>query len=187
MSDDRDEKKGRGRKRGENPLGANVLYAATPEALRKAAAAGQKGDPRRPPAESERAASQAPDAAPKPKPKPEPQPALEPAETLIDLMARAQIAWLGSGVRYWGEMAELFGRRGANIASLARLSDADLDERDKLRLLDEARGYLREVGEISMREAQALSDDMAKLEHELRRTQGRPPAPTSKRHGRPTR
>jgi hypothetical protein len=129
----------------------------------------------------------APQTSPPPKPKPErPEEAPGPDANMVELMARAQVAWLGAGMRYWGEMAELFGRRGANIADMARLSERDMDEREKLRLLDEARGYLREVGEISMREAQALTDDMMKLEAALRKTQAKPPAKDPKRHGRPT-
>ena len=179
---------GKGRKAsGKGEMGAKALLSAVPDALERISGAQPMRDPRDPPPDDERQASAAPETAPRPKPRPEPTPDDGPAESMMELMARAQVAWLGAGVRYWGEMAELFGRRGVRIADFTRLSESDLDERDKLRLLDEARGYLREVGEISVREAEALREDLEKIEAELRRTQARPPRKSPKRDGRPTR
>jgi hypothetical protein len=182
------DKQGKGPAKGRGQgQGAKALLSAVPDAFERAEGQDQSRDPRDPPPEEERQSSAAPETAPRPKPKPEPRPEVEPAESMAELMARAQVAWLGAGIRYWSEMAELFGRRGVRIADMARYSESDLDEREKLRLLDEARGYLREVGEISMREARALTDDMTKLEQALRKTQAKPPRPTPKRDGRPSR
>lgn len=127
-------------------------------------------------------------AGPKASPQPKPRPAPDSGRgdtSMLELMAKAQVAWLSSGARYFGELTELFGRRGASMTDLVRMADGGLSDTEKLQLLDEARGYLREVGDISLREAQALKNDLLELEAALRKTQE---VATEKamRQGRPT-
>ena len=93
------------------------------------------------------------------------------------LLAKAQVAWLTSGLRYWKHIAEIVGKSGLGLVDLAtKATDADANDENartmrQLVLIDKARACLREVGEASMSEAEALRRELMKIEAELRETQ----------------
>ena len=98
-------------------------------------------------------------------------------EEIMMLLAKAQVAWLTSGLRYWKHIAEIVGKSGLGLVDLAtKATDADANDENartmrQLVLIDKARACLREVGEASMSEAEALRRELMKIEAELRETQ----------------
>ena len=108
-------------------------------------------------------------------------------QEILMLLAKAQIAWLTSGLRYWKHIAEIVGKSGLGLLDLATQNppkDADDDTKramQQLVLIDKARACLREIGEASMSEAEALRRELTKIEKDLRATQDPGPGPKGKR------
>ena len=103
------------------------------------------------------------------------------------LLAKAQVTWLTSGLRYWKQIAEIVGKSGLGLVDLATQTN-DIDPKDEnartmrqLVLIDKARACLREVGEASLSEAETLRRELHKIEQELRDTQNPGPGPQGKR------
>ena len=108
-------------------------------------------------------------------------------EEIMMLLAKAQVAWLTSGLRYWKHIAEIVGKSGLGLVDLAtKATDADANDENartmrQLVLIDKARACLREVGEASMSEAETLRRELMKIEAELRETQSPGQGPEGKR------
>lgn len=108
-------------------------------------------------------------------------------QEILLLLAKAQVAWLTSGLRYWRQIAEIVGRSGLGLIDVAsKSSGVSADEETartmrQLVLIDRARACLREVGEASMSEAETLRRELLKIEQELRATQGPDQGPQGKR------
>lgn len=112
---------------------------------------------------------------------------------ILLLLARAQAAWLTGGLRYWREIADILARGGEDLADAALKEaaapgDGD-DEAERARrrmiLLDKARASLREIGEVSVSEAEALRARLLEIEGELRETVDGGPETEPRRRARP--
>lgn len=98
--------------------------------------------------------------------------------TPVALMMQAQLACLASGARYWQQVMETGARYGPTIASLAWVGAADDNEggfQDR-EVLDELRAYLREIGDVSVREATALQLALQGFEAAIREAAAAEPA-----------
>ncbi len=118
------------------------------------------------------------------------EPASGSRQEILMLLAKAQVAWLTSGLRYWKHIAEIVGKSGMGLVELAsQTPPGDTDDETKrtmqqLVLIDKARACLREVGEVSLSEAEALRRELMKIEEELRASQDPGPGPQGKRYWR---
>lgn len=119
------------------------------------------------------------------------EPEMGSRQEIMLLLAKAQVAWLTSGLRYWKHIAEILGKKGLGLVELAaQAKAADGADKEKSRtvqqlvLIDKARACLREVGEASLSEAETLKRELMKIEEELRATQDRGPGPKGKRQHR---
>ncbi|MGM0584854.1 MAG: hypothetical protein ACQEUZ_09385 [Pseudomonadota bacterium] len=113
---------------------------------------------------------------------------------ILLLLARAQAAWLTGGLRYWREIADILARGGEDLADAALKDaaapdDGDDDEAERARrrmvLLDKARASLREIGEVSVSEAEALRARLLEIESELREMVDGGPETEPRRRARP--
>jgi hypothetical protein len=88
---------------------------------------------------------------------------------LVGTMARAQLAFLTAGLDLGRQLAEVQLRRGMRLGEplAAALRDGELGERERQALIEEARGYLREVATISLDEARNLSRTLADIDRRL--------------------
>ena len=115
------------------------------------------------------------------------EPGMGSREEIMMLLAKAQVAWLTSGLRYWKHIAEIVGKSGLGLLELAtQAKDLQGDPEttrtmQQLVLIDKARACLREVGEVSMSEAEALRRELQKIEAELRATMDPGPGPEGRR------
>ena len=93
---------------------------------------------------------------------------------LLRVLAQAQLSWLTRGYRYWGQMAEIQqGIMSAAIESLAAAAGGEpVEGRPGPQLEEEVTRYLRELSELSSREARLLQMDLEKLAHSVRETLG---------------
>lgn len=108
-------------------------------------------------------------------------------EEIMMLLAKAQVAWLTSGLRYWKHIAEIVGKSGLGLVDLATKANAMETNDDNARtmrqlvLIDKARACLRDVGEASIGEAETLRRELMKIEAQLRETQDPGPGPQGQR------
>ncbi len=109
---------------------------------------------------------------------------------ILLLLARAQAEWLTSGLRYGRQVRDLMAAGGFDMAGLAAAAKAmaedgpaDLTLR-QLALIDKARGFLRQVAEASLSEAEALRSQLLEIEAELRELQGGAPEGAARRNVR---
>ena len=115
------------------------------------------------------------------------EPSMGSREEIMMLLAKAQVAWLTSGLRYWKQIGEIVGKSGLGLMEVAaktRETDGDPETKrtmQQLVLVDKARACLREVGEVSLSEAEALRRELQKIEAELRATIDPGPAPEGRR------
>jgi hypothetical protein len=106
------------------------------------------------------------------------------------LLARAQAAWLTSGLRYGQQVSALMADRGMDLAGLTSLvreppADATPDEtRRQIELIDKARDFLTQVADASLTEAETLRIQLLKIERELRALQAGGSDPDPKRNVR---
>lgn len=104
----------------------------------------------------------------------------------VVLMMQAQLACLASGARYWQQVMETGTRYGPTIASLAWVGAAEDDEsgfQDR-QVLDELRACLREIGDVSVREATALQLALQGIEAAIREAAAAEPASQPNRYWR---
>lgn len=91
------------------------------------------------------------------------------------LLAQAQARWLTSALRYWQQIATIIGTHGTEaLETIKPDPDGASAEAHRVKMLDKARGALREVSELSLREAKLLQRDLMKIEAELRECVGTP-------------
>jgi hypothetical protein len=83
---------------------------------------------------------------------------------LRELMIRAFIATAGSSLRYWRTLAELYARK-ANLLQLqtARAFGELPPSQAERVLLDELRGFFRELAEVGITEAARLSAELEQI------------------------
>jgi hypothetical protein len=84
-------------------------------------------------------------------------------------LAEAQVAFLTAGLGYGGRLAELYAARAPRLAEplLAGARAGGLGDAEKLALAEEARAYLREVGEITAAEARGFARALAEIDAKL--------------------
>jgi hypothetical protein len=88
---------------------------------------------------------------------------------LATTMARAQLAVLSACLGFGRQVAEVQVRRGMRIGGplAASLRGGALGERDRQALVEEARGYLREVSTLALDEARTLQRALAEIDRRL--------------------
>jgi hypothetical protein len=77
-------------------------------------------------------------------------------------------AWMiaaSSGLRYWWRLAEMYGERQAGL--LQALMSSRLSEDERRAMVDELRAYVRDLGDVSLREARVLQSELERLSHGL--------------------
>lgn len=85
------------------------------------------------------------------------------------LLAQAQARWLSSALRYWQQIATIINTRGIDAVDAIKPDENGTSaEARRVRMLDQARAALREVSNMSLREAKLLQNEFAKIEAELR-------------------
>lgn len=85
------------------------------------------------------------------------------------LLAQAQARWLSSALRYWQQIATIINTRGIEAVDAIKPDENGTSaEARRVRMLDQARAALREVSNMSLREAKLLQNEFAKIEAELR-------------------
>ena len=83
---------------------------------------------------------------------------------LRELMIRAFIATAGSSLRYWRKLAELYARRANLLQSQAVRAFGELPPSQAERvLLDELRGFFRELAEVGVTEAARLGSELEQI------------------------
>tara|TARA_R110000787_G_scaffold57795_5_gene131861 strand:- start:553 stop:1023 length:471 start_codon:yes stop_codon:yes gene_type:complete len=88
---------------------------------------------------------------------------------IMFLLAQAQARWLSSALRYWQQIATIIGTRGIETVDAIKPDGAGASaEARRVRMLDKARAALREVSNLSLREAKLLQNDLVKIEADLR-------------------
>ena len=89
------------------------------------------------------------------------------------LLAQAQARWLSSALRYWEQIATIISTRGTDAVDAIKTDETEASpEARRVMLMDNARAALREVSELSLREAKLLQNDFVKIEAELRDCMG---------------
>lgn len=88
---------------------------------------------------------------------------------LAAAVARAHLAILIAGLEFGRQVAEAQMRRGVRLREplAAALRDQTLGEPDRQVLVEEARGYLREVSTIALAEARGLQRALADIDRAL--------------------
>jgi choline dehydrogenase len=83
----------------------------------------------------------------------------------LRLLGQMIPVWAGSGLRYWGRVAEIFGKALPSIArGLAETGAQTKDSRDHSGIvLDELRGYVRELADLPTEEARLLQADLDRI------------------------
>jgi hypothetical protein len=78
-------------------------------------------------------------------------------------------AWVRSGIRYWSGLANAHGEYCAKLAeSLSRSAGGDVAEASRRMVVDETSAYLREVADLSMREARVFQAEVEKAQEKVR-------------------
>ena len=77
-------------------------------------------------------------------------------------MAQTCLVAAGSGLRYWRRLAEASGAHQAELLQ-AMASGEAMSELERRMLADRLRGYLRELGEISLQEARLFQLELDRL------------------------
>lgn len=96
---------------------------------------------------------------------------------VVELLARAQIAWLSSGLRYGRQISDLMLAQKDDLRDFAgALKPSPDDPPDRLDLrqaavIDRARRVLQQVADASISEAEALRNELLKIETDLRNLQ----------------
>ncbi len=94
---------------------------------------------------------------------------------IMYLLAQAQARWLSSALRYWQQIAGIIGERGSEAANAMKPdTDGPSAEARRVMMLDKARAALRDVSDLSLREAKLLQGDLMKIEAELRECMAQP-------------
>jgi hypothetical protein len=79
-------------------------------------------------------------------------------------MAGVFVATAGSSIRYWQNLAEVYGRKATLIQSLARRANAELPDSEAERVLvDELRGLFRALIDVAAGEAARLEAELKQI------------------------
>lgn len=91
------------------------------------------------------------------------------AADLLEAAARVQMAFLVSGLDYSRRIVELQSRHGTRVAEtlMKALDDRSLSPAERRALIDEARGYTREVATATMDEARNLTTLLQEIDRRL--------------------
>lgn len=88
---------------------------------------------------------------------------------IMYLLAQAQARWLTSALRYWQQIAVIIGTHGVDaVEKIKPTTDGASQDARRVMMLDKARAALREVSDLSLREAKTLQRDLMEIEAELR-------------------
>jgi hypothetical protein len=96
---------------------------------------------------------------------------------VVKLLARAQIAWLSSGLRYGRQVSDLMLAQKDDLRDFAEAlkpsPDGPPDRLDlhQAAVIDRARRVLQQVADASISEAEALRNELLKIETDLRSLQ----------------
>lgn len=88
---------------------------------------------------------------------------------LLMVMARAQIALATAGLDYSRRLVDLQARRAPRLGGslVSALGEGGLSEAERRALIDEARGYMREVATATMDEARSLTRVLSDIDRTL--------------------
>jgi hypothetical protein len=88
---------------------------------------------------------------------------------LLAFMARANLIASAGGLRYWRKLAQIYAARQANIlrSLSAGAGDPGHSQEGRRALVEEVRGYLREIGDVSLQEARAFQSELETLAADL--------------------
>lgn len=88
---------------------------------------------------------------------------------LLEAAARAQVAIAAAGFDFSRRLVDLQARRGPRVGGsiINAISDRRLSESDRRLLLDETRGYMREVADVTMQEAQNVTRALSEIDRRL--------------------
>lgn len=102
---------------------------------------------------------------------------LDLSRDLVELLARAQVAWLSSGLRYGRQISDLMLAQKDDlrdfVGALKPSPDGPPDRLDlrQAAVIDRARRVLQQVADASISEAEALRNELLKIETDLRSLQ----------------
>lgn len=104
-------------------------------------------------AEAERSAAAAGKAGPSDRRKP---------DDMGAFLTQACLVMATGGVRYWWRMAQTHAAHQSGIlrSFVARAGDLNMSEQERRLLVDEIRAYLREIGDVSVREARVVQTQL---------------------------
>ncbi len=107
-------------------------------------------------------------------------------QEILLLLARAQAAWLTSGLRYGRQISELMSASGMDLAGMAALKGGGTSDQtlQQLALIDKARSFLVQVADASLSEAEALRSQLLEIEAALRDVQDSGPEEDPRRNVR---
>jgi hypothetical protein len=104
---------------------------------------------------------------------------------LMTFMGQAYLAWLSSGLRYWGRLSDIYGdyQQAMGQSLLEIQNDPASREQERRVLLDHARAYLREMASLPFQESRLLQAKLEKVARDMRWTDelGQPASPNSPR------
>jgi len=118
------------------------------------------------------------------------EPALGSNREILLLLARAQAEWLTSGLRYGQQISDLMADSGFDMAGLTAVAKSMTEDTPteqtmrQLALIDKARGFLRQVADASLSEAEALRTQLLEIEASLREVQSTGQSSAPKRNVR---
>jgi hypothetical protein len=81
-------------------------------------------------------------------------------------MVRALMVGMASTLRYWRGLAGVYGRHQSTLmqATAGRMmARSPVSEADNRLLVDDLRGFLREIGDVAMQEARRLESELEKI------------------------
>ena len=89
---------------------------------------------------------------------------------LVASMADAYLTWVTRGFSFWGSLAQQHGSFSAKLVERCSAMKADPQrfEEERRALLDDMGAYLREMADLSMREARVLQSELEKIGGDLR-------------------
>jgi hypothetical protein len=83
------------------------------------------------------------------------------AADVVGFLGQTWMVAATSGFRYWRRLAEMYGEHQAGI--LQALAAGGLSENERRAMIDELRGYVRELGDVSLQEARVLQRELERL------------------------
>lgn len=96
---------------------------------------------------------------------------------LLEAAMRAQMVFAVAGLDYSRRMLDLQTRRGPRVGEsiVSALGEGELGEARRRALIDEMRGYMREMGALTLDEAHNVTRALGEIDRRLAAAAARPP------------